>query len=52
MLRGGATAYSSSFVCVCLLLAYRVARSKVSADTSNTGRIEYLLGTELIDIWF
>ena len=50
MLRGGATAYCSSFVC--LLPAYSVARSKVSADTSNTGRNRYLLGTELIDIWF
>ena len=51
MPRGGATAYVVHLcVCVCLLLACCLAHSKLSADTSNTGRNQYLLGTELIDV--
>ena len=41
MPRGGATdAYSSLFVsvCVCLLPGYRIVHSKLSPDTSTTGR--------------
>ena len=35
-------------LCVCLLPAYSVARSKLSADTSNIGgRDRYLLRTEI-----
>ena len=40
-------------VCVCLLPAQHLAHSKLSTYTSsNTGRNQYFLGTELIDVWF
>ena len=56
MPRGGATAYGSSFVCVCVCVSLRLlcqfcsARSTVSIETYNVSRTRYYLAFEHLKV--